>query len=194
LSCGSGAAGRTSVALDTGGTVVIRCVQGLASLHVNEFMTGAVGAANDEFVEIVNTGQGSADVSGFRLVYRSANGSTDIVLGTFPVGATIAAGGRYLFAGSAYSGLAAPNQTFSTGLASTAGGLGLRNADGTLVDSVGYGPSVSNGFQEGAPAPAPPLVDSPGASASRLPDGVDTDNNASDFSVTRPPTPGQANN
>jgi Lamin Tail Domain/Collagen triple helix repeat (20 copies) len=192
LSCGARGEGRTSVVLDFAGDVVVHCVQGSPSLHVNEYMTGATGALSDEFVEIVNSGTATADVGGFRLVYRSAAGTTDVVLATFPTAAFIAPGGRYVFGGSSYSG-PGPDQSFSAGLSSTAGGIGLRDKQGALVDSVGYGAGLSNGFVEGPPAPAPPVVERPGASASRLPDGQDTDNNAFDFNITRPPTPGASN-
>jgi len=76
--------------------------------------------------------------------------------------------------------------------AATAGGLGLRDASGTLVDSVGYG-TATNAFVEGSAAPAPPAAAAPGKSAGRKPDGHDTDDNAADFSVLTSPTPGASN-
>jgi hypothetical protein len=189
--------GSTSIELTAEHQVLIRCVlQGetvkAPSLHVNEFMTGATGAATDEFVEIVNSGSASADIGGFRLVYRSATGTSDTLLASIPSGTTLGVGGHYLFAGGGYTGAATPNQSFSAGLASTAGGIGLRNAQGALLDSVGYGTTAANGFVERLPAPAPPTVAKPGSSASRVPDGHDTDNNSGDFSATTP-TPGAAN-
>ncbi len=198
LSCKIGTLqGSTTIELTAEHQVLIRCVlvgepAKAPSLQVNEFMTGAVGAATDEFVEIVNSGSAAADIGGFRLVYRSATGVSDTVLASIPSGTTLGAGGHYLFAGSGYTGVAAPNQSFSAGLAATAGGIGLRNAQGALLDSVGYGTTAANGFVERLPAPAPPTVGKPGASASRVPDGHDTDNNSGDFSVTSP-TPGAAN-
>jgi hypothetical protein len=160
---------------------------------VNEFMTGVTGAAADEFVEIVNAGSVSVDVSGWKLVYRSATGSSDTTLATIPAGTTIPAGGFYLFGGSGYSGTPAPDQNFGTGMAAAAGGVGLRNADGTLVDSVGYGPTAANGFVEGSPAPAPGTTAAPGSSDIRLPDGDDTNENSVDFTVASPPTPRATN-
>jgi len=162
------------------------------AVRVNEFMTGTAASASDEFVEIVNAGDAIARLGGYQLVYRAASGTSDVVLATLPAGASIPAGGRYLFAGSGYTGSPLPDQTFTHAVASTGGGIGLRDAQGALVDSVGYG-TAANDFVEGSSAPAPPQADAPGASASRIPDGADTNDNALDFSVTRPPTPGAPN-
>jgi hypothetical protein len=93
-----------------------------------------------------------------------------------------------LFGGSAYAGSPPPDQTFNAGLASTGGGLALRDSSGAIVDSLGYGNAV-NAFVRGAPAPAPPAEAPPGNSDVRLPDGHDTGNNSVDFSVTATPTP-----
>ena len=75
------------------------------------------------------------------------------MLATIPDGTTLAAGSFYLFGGSGYSGSPAADQSFSAGLASTAGGVGIRDADGTLVDSVGYGATAANGFVEANTCP-----------------------------------------
>ena len=105
-----------------------------------------------------------------------------------PAGTTLAAGAFYLFGGGSYSGAATADQSFSASLASSAGGLALRNADGAIVDSVGYG-TATNAFVEGSPAAAPPVTAAPGSSAQRSPDGYDTDNNAADFAATASPSP-----
>jgi Lamin Tail Domain/Collagen triple helix repeat (20 copies) len=195
LTCGEGQEGELAVEYDDGGTVVLTCLApaGSASLAVNEFRTGTAAAATDEFVEIVNSGTAPADVGGYRVVYRSATGTTDIVLATIPEGTTISADGYYLLGGSGYTGPVAANQTFSQALAASAGGLGLRDPADTLVDSVGYGSTAANGFVEGTPAPAPPAADPPGNSAARSPDGRDTNDNGADFAVTSSPTPGARN-
>ena len=99
-------------------------------------MTGTTGAASNEFVELVNTGTAALDVSGYKLAYRSGAGTSDVTLATIPSGTSIPAGGFYLFGGSAYAGSIAPDQSFSTALAATAGGLAVRDASGAIVDSV----------------------------------------------------------
>ncbi len=191
-----GGNGTLSVSYDTAtGAAVIKCVAGgggTAELRINEFMTGLTGAASNEFVELVNTSTAAADVGGYKLAYRSGAGTSDVTLGTIPSGTTIPAGGFYLFGGSGYAGSAVPDQSFSTALAATAGGLGLRDASGAIVDSVGYG-DATNAFVEAHAASAPPAAAAPGNSAVRLPDGHDSNDNAADFSISASPTPRAAN-
>lgn len=182
--------GTVSLDYDTAGHAVFTCVTAgtPAAVRINEFATGTASTLTDEFVELVNGGSSPADVGGYRLVYRSGSGTSDLVLATVPSGTTIAPGGFYLFGGGGYAGATAPDQSFSAGLASSAGGLGLRDSGGQLVDSVGYG-TATNDFVERSAASAPPVTASPGSSAIRLPDGHDTDDNSADFSVSSTPTP-----
>jgi hypothetical protein len=74
-----------------------------------------------------------------------------------------------LFGGSGYAGAKPADQTFSAGLAATAGGIALRDAGGKIVESVGYG-TATNAFIELHPAAAPPSTAPPGSSDIRLPD------------------------
>jgi hypothetical protein len=197
--CTAGTAGTIDVSYDAARHAILTCVAsgggggGDAAIRINEFSTGVTGAATNEFVEIVNGGTSAADLSGWKLVYRSATGTSDTVLATIPDGTMLAAGAFYLFGGSGYSGPPAADQSFSAGMASTAGGVGIRTADGTLVDSVGYGSSAANGFVEGTPAPAPPTTAAPGSSDVRKPDGHDTNDNSVDFTVASPPSPRATN-
>jgi hypothetical protein len=188
--------GTVALTYDAGGVATIICSTsvggGTSTVRVNELMTGSTGAAANEFVEIVNTGTAASNISGFRLAYRSAAGTSDVTLATVPTGTTLAPGGFYLFGGNAYAGTRAPDQSFSTALAGTGGGVALRDSAGAIVDSVGYGDAV-NAFVEGHPASAPPATDAPGSSAVRLPDGHDTNDNAADFSVSASPSPGSSN-
>jgi Lamin Tail Domain len=189
LTCSSGDdGGEISVSVADGGDVTLECsfTSRGPVLRINEVMTGSPISAASEFVEIVNTGLVRADFGGYRLVYRSATGTTEETLATVPAGAAIEPGARYVFRGTTFGGTA--NQTYNSGLASTAGGVGLRNSSGQLIDSVGYG-NATNALVEGSPAVAP----KPGTSISRLPDGRDSNVNAGDFLSTSPPTPGAVN-
>jgi hypothetical protein len=192
LACHAGGEdGTTSVSYDTARRVVLTCVVAethVPELTVNEFSTGVGGAATNEFVELVNAGSSPSDVGGFKVVYRSATGSSDTTLATLPAGTTLAPGAFYLLGGSGYAGGTAPDQSFGTALAATGGSIGVRDPGGALLDAVGYG-SAANGLGEGTPAPAPPATAAPGSSDVRLPDGHDTQDNATDFSVTATPTP-----
>ncbi len=195
--CDDGA-GSLEVEYDESGLAVLTCVTtgggggGSAAVTVNEFMTGVTGAATNEFVELVNSGSASADISGWKLVYRSAAGTSDVVLATVPDGTALAAGGFYLFGGAAYAGGPAADQSYSTSIAATGGGVGIRTGDGTLVDSVGWG-TATNALVEGSATAAPPTSAAPGTSAGRSPDGDDTGNNAADFVLDDSPTPKAAN-
>ncbi len=188
--------GTLSISYADDGTATIVCVVdgggGAADLRLNEFMTGVSGAAANEFVELYNGDDAAADLSGYKLVYRSSAGTSDVSLATIPSGTTLAPGGFYLFGGRDYAGPPPADQTFTAGLSSTGGGLALRQPDGTIVDSLGYG-DASNAFVRGHPAPAPPMEPSPGNSDVRLPDGHNTDENSVDFTVTTSPSPRASN-
>ena len=191
-----GIAGTASLTYDAGGVATLKCVTGgggsSGDIRVNELMTGSTGAASNEFVELVNAGTTAVDIGGYKVAYRSAAGTSDTTLATIPDGTAIPAGGFYLLAGSGYLGSHAPDQTFSASLAATGGGLAVRDAAGTILDSVGYG-EATNAFVEGHPAAAPPATAAPGSSADRIPDGHDTNDNAADFSVSPTPSPGTSN-
>ena len=115
----AGASGRITLDYDASRHAVITCAEsgsgGSAALRVNEFSVGTSSSLADEFVEIVNTGLVPADVGGWKLVYRSAAGTSDVLLATMPAGTIIAPGGLYLFGGSAYAGAAPADQPFSQG-------------------------------------------------------------------------------
>ena len=190
LACSSGVdSGKLVVSTAVTGEVTFKCsfTSRGPVLRINEVMTASPISAASEFIEIVNTGGARADLGGYRIVYRSATGTSEETLAAVPAGATLDPGARYVFGGTTFWGVS--NQTYNSGLASGGGGLGLRTSTGQLVDSLGYGAGTTNIFVEGAPAGSP----APGASLARLPDGQDTNYNAADFSSTSPPTPGAVN-
>lgn len=188
-----GKTGSIVLTYDTNHVAVLTCSLSTssASIRVNEIATGTTASATDEFVELVNAGGTAADIGGYKVVYRSAAGTSDVALATIPAGTTLAAGAHYLLGGSGYAGSHPADQSFAQALAATGGGVGLRSPDGALVDSMGWG-SATNAFVEAHAAPAPTATAPPGSSASRLPDGHDTDDNSADF-VVRAATPGAAN-
>jgi Lamin Tail Domain len=194
LACTLGAnQGSIEIEYDVGsGEAHLRCVvpaPPAAPIRVNEFSTGVEGALTDEFVEIFNPGTSSTDISGYKLVYRSAAGTSDVSLLTVADGTVLAPGAFLVFGGSGYSGTAA--QSFSVSLASSGGGVGIRDSAGLLLDSVGWG-TATNSLVEGTAAAAPTIAPAPGKSGARRPDGEDTNDNATDF-AEGDPTPGSAN-
>jgi hypothetical protein len=175
--------------------VTLTCIApplGTAVVRVNEIGTGTLASGADEFVELANSGTTAADISGWKLVYRSATGTTDVALATVPAATTLAVGGFYLLGGASYGGAQPPDQSFSPGLAAPGGAIGLRDGTGTLIDSVGWG-TATNALVEGSAAPAPPATAAPGSSIERLPNGHDTNDNATDFTVTSSPSPRASN-
>jgi hypothetical protein len=196
LPCTAGAnEGSTEISFEaSSGEASIRCAVAApppASVRINEFSTGVEGALTDEFVEIVNAGSSALDLSGYKLVYRSAAGTSDVTLGTLPDGTTLAGGAFMLFGGSGYAGARPVDRSFSTSLASSGGGLGLRDPAGILVDSVAWG-TATNALVEGTVASPPAITAAPGKSDARHPDGADTNDNSADF-AEGDPTPGSAN-
>jgi len=69
--------------------------------------------------------------------------------------------------------------------------VAIKDADGNIVDSVGWG-DATNAFVEGTTAAAPPIASAPGKSDARHPNGHDTDANSADFAIGDP-TPGASN-
>jgi len=189
-----GQAGAIAISYDGSGLAQIKCVAGAggdASIRINEFSVGVEGVLGDEFVEIVNSGTGAADLSGWKLVYRSGAGTSDVSLGTLADGTMLAPGALFLFGGSGYAGAHPADKSFSAGLASAAGGVAIKDADGNIVDSVGWG-DATNAFVEGTAAAAPTIAPAPGKSDARHPNGHDTNVNSADFAIGDP-TPGSSN-
>ena len=156
-----------------------------ATLAISHFRV----TTNDEFVELHNVSNTSIDLNGYRVVYRSLAGTTDVALVDWTTSTVIPAGGYYLIAASpGYTGSATADITYSHGgpglLDGSSGGVAIRKGaanTGTIVDSVGYG-SASNAFVESSNA------GSSGSTRQRKPSAatgaagcVDTDNNFNDF-------------
>jgi Lamin Tail Domain/Collagen triple helix repeat (20 copies) len=198
ISCQGG--GTVRLDYDASGEAALTCVAGATgggsagtpAVRINEVQTGTSTSGSDEFVELVNAGSASTDVGGWKVVYRSAAGTSDTTLGTIPSGTTLAPGAFYLLGGSAYDGAGTVDQSFSAGLAAAGGAVGLRDASGALVDAAGWG-TATNALVEGSPAVAPPATAAPGSSIERLPDGHDTNVNSADFTVTSSATPRASN-
>jgi Alpha-L-arabinofuranosidase B, catalytic/Alpha-L-arabinofuranosidase B (ABFB) domain/Concanavalin A-like lectin/glucanases superfamily/NPCBM-associated, NEW3 domain of alpha-galactosidase/Lamin Tail Domain len=98
-----------------------------------------------------------------------------------------------------YQGQPVPNQWFGgPALSASAGNMVLRDAHDHVADSLNYGslvdPWAAEGYQGGTGSGC--VVASPGGtgrSASRFPDGNDTDRNCTDFITSSNPTPGGTN-
>lgn len=174
------------------GTVSASLDLATCRLVIDEVQVAGISAA-DEWFELASTCTAPQDLTGLRVVYRSATGTSD--LDVLTLAGPIAAGGHPFWVNAQvgtdarYVAQAGTFSTSPTGqLAAAGGGLALRRgAGGPIVDSLGYG-TASNAFVEGTAALAP----TSGMSCARVPDGVDTNDNRADFAI-RTPSPGQPN-
>lgn len=175
-----------------------------ATLVVNEVMAGDGHAATHEYVEIRNISNEDLHVDLYELRYQSTSsltglpGSSVTTFHTFPVGTIIPAGGYYLVVSDLYAAHDAHkdvrhNAVYSAplGLLGLHGGVGIFDAAGNRVDSVGWGMST----------PEHPMVEttaistfmSNGTVIERV-EGAngmsqDTDDNSMDFEVALEPSP-----
>ena len=159
-----------------------------SSVVINEIQTGGADA-DDEFIELWNGSDTAIVLEDWSLQYKTATGTT-INKRNFENGATIPAQGYYLVATKEYTGSSTADLIQSSiSLAKSGGNLFLvRNQemitnkdDADVVDRVAWGTGDSAETSAGTAPEA-------GQSIARD-DGLDTNNNAKDFSVQTTPTP-----
>ncbi len=154
----------------------------------------AGGSASDEFIELHNISANTADLNGYRVIYRSAGGTNDVAMVEWTTSTPVPAGGFYLIANSTYDGTVLSNINYNISMVSmsaSGGGIAIRNGalnSGVIIDSVGYG-SATNAFIESSVTPAPVANSAQG----RINNGCqDTDSNVNDFANINPSTPHNA--
>lgn len=158
-------------------------------LVISQFQGGG-GSANDEFIEIKNTGASPIDLNGYIVVYRSSGGSDDgSPMASWTSSTILQPGQFYLIAAAgSYDGGVVPDKTYEPtvrSMSATAGGLAIRQGSpnsGAVIDSVAWG-SATNGFTEGTSATAAGNNNS----LVRKENGCqDTDNNSANFQALVP--------
>jgi phosphatidylserine/phosphatidylglycerophosphate/cardiolipin synthase-like enzyme len=132
-----------------------------AATHVviSEFATRGV-TAYDEYLELYNPTASAIDLSGWKLQYKSATGSTWSDRAVMSAGASIAAHGFYLItppinATTGYAGTVTPDlasSAWTTGLSDAGGHLHIIDASAVEVDMVGWG--TANAPEGASAAPA----------------------------------------
>ncbi|MCZ2391056.1 MAG: DNA/RNA non-specific endonuclease [Acidobacteria bacterium] len=169
-----------------------KAVNASPHLVISQFQAGGTTSANDEFIEIHNTSSAPVDLNGYRVVYRSANGSNDVgPMAVWTTTTILQPGQFYLIASTSYTGSVPADMTYACtncSMAAAAGGLAIRQGDsdtGAVIDAVGWG-GATNIFFEGTRTQAP----ANSTSQARKTSGCqDTDNNASDFENLSPSAP-----
>jgi uncharacterized protein (TIGR03437 family) len=165
---------------------------GAGQLLISEFRTHGPSGAADEFVEIYNPTTSTLTIGGLKIRASNSSGTIGDRV-TITSGTTLGPGCHYLVANSGstgYSGSVPANQTYGTGITDD-GGIALTGSNGArIIDAVGM--SSGSAFKEGTKLA--PLTVSADESYERKPggafgNGVDTNDNAADFSLTAPSNP-----
>jgi predicted extracellular nuclease len=158
-------------------------------LVISEVLTGIEGNNNHDFIELFNPTDTPIDLDGFTLVYQLADDNQAETIFHWRGRAIIPPLGHYLLGYTGENFGLLSDAILEQPLIPNKGGLQLLDPEDSVVDNLswGNGPSV---FTEGAAAPAMKK----NVSLERLPgnvsgNGVDTDNNAIDFSLVSEPNP-----
>ncbi len=165
---------------------------GPPNLVINEVDYDQPSTDAAEFVEIYNPGASAVDLLGVELVF--ANGSTGSEYRSFALpDVQLAAGDFYVVCANAAN---TPDCDLDvspdTNLIQNGSPDAVALAFGSLIlDAVSYEGVTAAPYAEGGGAPADPSGDQ-NVGLSRLPDGSDSDDNSSDFTI-QCVTPGQAN-
>lgn len=150
---------------------------GTNHIVISEIQTGSVSDASQEFIELYNPTSSAVMFENWIMEYASSAGTTWTKKATFS--GTIPAYGFYLLAASGYL---ASDGSMTSGLATTAGHVRIKNSAGVVVDLVGWGSAT---HAEGSPVSAPiaggSIERTPGRLSSQAGNGEDSDNNSNDF-------------
>jgi beta-lactamase superfamily II metal-dependent hydrolase len=116
---------------------------------ISEVRLRGPGGANDEFVELRNTGTTTADISGWKLQACTATTGSASNRATVPPSTSLPPGGYYLIARATYyTGAVSPDLTFSAAVAD-GGGVRMVTGTGGYVDGVGSGAPTTSDCREG---------------------------------------------
>ena len=166
---------------------------GATQLVINEIDYDQVGSDTAEFIELKNVGAAAASLDG--LAIRLVNGSNDTVYATFNLpSVSVPAGGYFVVCANAAN---TPNcdldVTPNTNLIQNGAPDAVALVQGaTVLDAVSYEGSVAAPYVEGTGTTAADSNTIAFIGLSRIPDGADSDDNDTDFSL-RCITPGAEN-
>jgi hypothetical protein len=166
---------------------------------ISEFRFNGPGATGtgDEFIELYNNTDSQVSVANWRIVAPSGTGGGGVVItgprtSILPRGHLLVAPSDYSVsgypAGTGIFATAAPDATFTGGAFLDDGGAQLEDADGNIIDSVGFASANGTNFREGtglspATGVTPTASDQQYSFVRKMTSGFpqDTNNNAADF-------------
>jgi hypothetical protein len=198
--CGVGSTCTGSTDCVTGTCIGSVCYQN--HLVINEIDYDQVGADMNEFVEIYNGTGAAVALTNLALVF--IDGSNSNTYHSVSLGSGTLPAGGYLVVGSATVTVPAPGIKITNATAIQNGPDGVALVDLTapsLLDALSYKGSITMAnvmglgvvsLVEGTPLVTGDSTTKEG-SLSRLPNGNDTNNAASDWAFSNTPTPGAAN-
>lgn len=156
---------------------------------ISEVVAGVDGNNNFDFIELHNTGDDIVDLKGWSIWYQLQDDKDEIAIYRWETQNLIPPHGHYLLGRTDQDFGIAIDAEFEQSLVLPKGGIQIRNAVGTSTDTLGWGDAPET-YQEGLPAPAMKngfsLERTPGG---ELGNGVDTNDNASDFFLDPVPDP-----
>lgn len=146
-------------------------------LVISEIQTGSLSDASKEFVELYNPAGSSFIIDNWTVEYASSAGTTWTKKATL-YGA-IPSYGFYLISTSGY---VAADATMSSGLASAGGHVRIKDANGIVIDTVGWGTAAHAETRSvDAPVAGGSIERLPGRLSDLAGNGQDGDDNSSDF-------------
>lgn len=156
---------------------------------ISEMIPGIPGDNNFEFIELYNAGTEAVNLKGWTLWYKMLDDNDEERVALWTARADVPGYGHYLLVRAGEDVGAVPDAVFNVPLFERKGGLVLRDAEGTIVDTLGWGDAPTS-FVNDTPVPAP----TDGASLERVPggaagNGADTDNSGNDFMMQGQPDP-----
>jgi hypothetical protein len=159
----------------------------LARVVINELYYDHPGTdTGHEFIELINSDSAPADIAGATIEFHNGTGTTWVLVWRATAATTIAADGLFVLGGDLVTPL--PDAVTAYSLQNGPDAIRLVDADGQVVDTVGYGDLDDPAFAETMGA----AKVTAGKSIARALDGVDSDDNSIDF-VAATPTPGRHN-
>jgi DNA/RNA endonuclease YhcR with UshA esterase domain len=156
---------------------------------ISEILVGIEGNNNYEFIEIYNASDSVINLQDWSLWYQLASNVEKLPIYVWQARTLIPPHGHFLLGRTGQDFGIAVDGEFDQGFVISKGGFELRQPDGEIADSLGWG-VAPEAFTEGRPAP--PLEN--GVSLERAPggeqgNGADTNDNATDFILNKSPSP-----